>query len=199
VKGFVSISIPYFQRDPNTSFLQTYRKTHGDGFFICQFQEPGRAEKSFARYDNLTVIKKFMRINKTDMLIASPGMEIIDCMETPFVLPPWITEEELQVYAQKFQQTGYSTALNYYRAIELNWIYLAPWQGAKITVATKLIMGDRDLGYESTRNYINGDDFKRLVPNLEVAIMDGSHFIHQEKAQEVSHEIFSFFKKFSVD
>lgn len=46
---------------------------------------------------------------------------------------------------------------------------------------------------------MEGNVFKSLVPDLEVVILDGHHFIHQEKAQEVSHEILSFLSKISVD
>lgn len=82
-------------------------------------QEEGRAERAFAKYDYLTVMKKFLLIDKTDNLVSLPGMEIIDYLETPSSLPPWITEEELQVYADKFQESGFTGALNYYRAMDL--------------------------------------------------------------------------------
>ena len=82
-----------------------------------------------------------------------------------------------------------------------NWELLAPWQGSKITVPTKFIAGDKDVGFKSggTKDYVEGDMFKSLVPNLEVVILDGHHFIHQEKAQEVSDEILSFIRKLSMD
>lgn len=63
-------------------------------------------------------MKKFLLYNKTDYLVAPPGMELIDYLETPAVLPPWITEEDLQVYAEKFEESGFTGALNYFRAIE---------------------------------------------------------------------------------
>ena len=78
----------------------------------------GRAERAFAKYDCLTVIKKFLLINHGDVLVAPSGIEIIDHMETPS-LPPWITEDELQAYADKFQETGFTGGLNYYRAMDL--------------------------------------------------------------------------------
>lgn len=82
-----------------------------------------------------------------------------------------------------------------------NWELLAPWQGSKITVPTKFIAGDKDMGFESagTKDYVRGDVFKSLVPNHEVVILDGHHFIHQEKAQQVSDEILSFIRKLSLD
>lgn len=78
---------------------------------------------------------------------------------------------------------------------------MAPWQGSKITVPTKFMIGDKDFGFEfiGTKQYVTGDVFKEFVPNLEVVILDGHHFIQQEKAQEVSDEILSFLQKFSMD
>lgn len=64
-------------------------------------------------------MKKFLLIGKVDNLVAPEGMEIIDYLETPSVLPPWITEEELQVYADKFQESGFTGPLNYYRNMDL--------------------------------------------------------------------------------
>ncbi|XP_050292271.1 uncharacterized protein LOC126733128 [Quercus robur] len=201
VKALVNLSAPYFQRSQTSGVVDYFRELFGDGCYVYQFQEPGRAEKAFARYDYLTVMKKFLLLTKTDYLVAPPGMEIIDYLETPSVLPKWITEEELQVYADKFQESGFTGPLNYYRAMNLNWELLAPWQGSKITVPTKFIIGDKDIGFESigTREYVTGDVFKRFVPNLEVVIIDGHHFIQQEKAQEVSDEILSFLRKFTMD
>lgn len=88
-------------------------------FVGLALQKPGRAERSFARYDCLTVLKKFLLITKTDLLIPPPGMEIVDFLSTPSVLPSWITEEELMVFADKFQESGFTGAFNYYRAMDL--------------------------------------------------------------------------------
>ncbi|CAK9157093.1 unnamed protein product [Ilex paraguariensis] len=199
VKGVVCLSVPFSPRSPNIKLIDSFNQMFGDGHYISQFQEPGRAEMAFARYDYLTVMKKFLLINKTDQLIAPPGMEIIDFLETPSFLPPWITEEELQVYADKFQESGFTGPLNYYRAMDLNWELLAPWQGSKITVPAKLIIGDKDIGFDcgGTKEYIEGNMFKSLVPNHEVIILKGHHFIQQERSQEVSNEILSFLHKFS--
>ncbi|KAE8675754.1 TMV resistance protein N-like isoform X1 [Hibiscus syriacus] len=55
---------------------------------------------------------------QTDNLIAPPGMEIIDYLEIPSRLPPWMTEDELQVFADKFRESGFVGAFHYYRAME---------------------------------------------------------------------------------
>lgn len=81
-----------------------------------------------------------------------------------------------------------------------NWELLGAWVGAKVTVPAKFIIGDKDIGIEvlGTMEYVKGSFFKSLVPNLEdIVILDGHHFIQQEKAQQVNHEILSFLQKFT--
>ncbi|KAK9113053.1 hypothetical protein Scep_020572 [Stephania cephalantha] len=195
VRGLVAMSIPYQPRSPNYKTVEALRKVFGDGYYMSQFQEQGRAEKAFARYDYVTVMKKLMLVDKDGAMIAPPGVEIIDSLQVSPTLPSWITEEELQLYADKFQESGFTGPLNYYRAMDLNWELLAPWQGLKIEVPTKFIIGDKDIGYHSagTKDYIEGPVFRSLVPNLEVVVMaNAHHYIQMERAQEVNDEILSF-------
>uniref|UniRef100_A0A5B7BQ49 soluble epoxide hydrolase n=1 Tax=Davidia involucrata TaxID=16924 RepID=A0A5B7BQ49_DAVIN len=194
VKALVNLGVPYMPRSP-VKPIEFFTKTFGEGFYISQFQESGRAEKSFAQYDCLTILKKFLLINGPDLLAAPPGVEIIDFLDTPSSLPPWITEEELQTRASKFETSGFTGALNYYRAMDMNWKLLGPWEGGKISVPTKFIVGNKDMGFRSfgMQHYIEGEEFKSIVPNMDVVIIDGHHFIQQERAEQVTDEILSFF------
>ncbi|KAH0864735.1 hypothetical protein HID58_081946 [Brassica napus] len=81
--------------------------------------KPGRVEAAFAKHDILTVMKKFLLTTRTDYLVAPPDTEIIDDLEMPSTIPDWITDDELQVYAYKFQRSGFTGPLNYYRAMDL--------------------------------------------------------------------------------
>lgn len=80
-------------------------------------QEPGRAERAFDRYDAATVLKKFYSIELDD-LTAPPGVEIIDFLEASSSPLPWMTEEELGQYAEKFQKSSFTGPLNYYRMMD---------------------------------------------------------------------------------
>ncbi|KAJ7978319.1 Epoxide hydrolase 2 [Quillaja saponaria] len=195
VKALVTFGVPYRPRSKESKPIEFMTKIFGEGFYIAQFQELGKAEKSFAKYDCKTVLEKLLLINGPDLLAAPPGVDIIDFLETPASLPSWVTEEEINFCAEKFEKSGFTGALNYYRAMDRNWELLGPWHGAKIYVATKFIVGDKDVGFQAfgTKDYIEGEEFKTLVPNLEVVLMDGHHFIHQEKAEQVTNEILSFF------
>ena len=81
-------------------------------------QEPGRAERAFGRYDVATVLKKFYAL-EIDELIAPPGVEIIDFLQAPSSPLPWMTDDELGQYAEKFQKTGFTGPLNYYRTLDM--------------------------------------------------------------------------------
>ena len=83
------------------------------------YKKPGRAEAAFAKHDCLSVMKKFLLITRTDYLVAPPDTEIIDHLEIPSTIPDWITEEEIQVYAEKFQRSGFTGPLNYYRSMDM--------------------------------------------------------------------------------
>src|SRR5262249_51244442 len=63
----------------------------------------------------------------------------------PPSLPPWLTEADVEVYVDQFEQTGYRGGLNWYRKLDRNWELLAPFVGLKIAVPALLIGGDRDL------------------------------------------------------
>jgi pimeloyl-ACP methyl ester carboxylesterase len=63
----------------------------------------------------------------------------------PTLLPPWLTEADVEVYVDQFERTGYRGGLNWYRNIDRNWELLAPFGGMKIAVPALLIGGDRDL------------------------------------------------------
>ncbi|KAJ3687136.1 hypothetical protein LUZ61_016300 [Rhynchospora tenuis] len=193
VRALVNMGVPYFPRHPSVKPTERF-KAFGEGFYITQFQEAGRAETSFAKYDVLTVLKKVFSI-KMDNLSAPPGMEIMDFLEAPTSNPEWISEDELQYFSEKFQKNGFTGPLNYYRNMDLSWALMAPWQGAKIQVPTKFILGNKDIGCISfgTSMYIKSGGLKAIVPNLEVVTIDGHHFIQQEKAEEVTSEILSYF------
>ncbi|KAJ7001307.1 hypothetical protein NC653_011668 [Populus alba x Populus x berolinensis] len=79
------------------------------------------------------------------------------------------------------------------RSCSMDWELLGPWQGVQIAVPTKFIAGDKDVGFVSfgTKDCINGEIFKEFVPNVEVVVIDGHHFISRRKLNEMS----SFFSK----
>ena len=42
-------------------------------------------------------------------------------------LPPWLTEQDIDVFAAEYARTGFRGGLNWYRNIDRNWELTAPW------------------------------------------------------------------------
>jgi len=61
-------------------------------------------KKLFSVFDDLLFIPKD---------IGFSGLQISD------TLPSWLTEEDINYYAKKFDQKGFTGGLNYYRAADL--------------------------------------------------------------------------------
>ncbi|KAJ6832552.1 uncharacterized protein M6B38_344330 [Iris pallida] len=199
VKALVNLSVPFMSRNPAMKPEDYFRLIYGDEHYICRFQEPGgAAEAEFARLGTKLVLKKFFAYrNLEPMSIPKEGWGSPD---DRVVLPSWISEEDVEYFASKFDKTGFSGPINYYRNFDLNLELTSPWTGVKIKVPTKFIIGDLDMSYHypGIQEYIHKGGFKKDVPLLEeVIVMPGvGHYINQEKAHEITHHILEFIQKF---
>lgn len=205
VRALVNLNVPFMARDPKTiNPMEVLRSTYGEDYYACRFQEPagpGEIEKDFAQVPT----EKMMMI-----LFSSFGPNpLIVPKETGFrgipdppCLPLGFSEADISFYANKFNQKGFTGALNYYRAINQTWDLMAPWIGVKIQVPVKFIIGDQDINYHvpGLREYILNGGFKKDVPRLEeVVVMGGvAHFPNQARPEEVSEHIYDFFKKLQL-
>ncbi|EXC03944.1 Epoxide hydrolase 2 [Morus notabilis] len=199
VKALVNLSVAFNPRNPNRKPYETLRALYGDDYYVCRFQEPGEIEAEFAEIGAATVIKEFYTYRSPKPLFMPKGKCFGHPKDTPIALPSWVSEEDMDYYASKFEKTGFTGGINYYRNIDRNWELTAPWTGAKMQVPVKFIVGDQDLVYNlyGTKDYIHKGGFKRDVPFLqEVVVMEGvGHFVNEEKADEVTQHIYDFFSK----
>ncbi|KAK4282765.1 hypothetical protein QN277_014103 [Acacia crassicarpa] len=199
VKAYVCLSVPIFPRHPQVKTLDGLRALHGDDYYMCRFQEPGKSEAEMAKVGTEYVMKTLLTTRQKGPLIFPKGEYKVNS-ETPQSLPSWLSEQDLAYYVSKFEKTGFTGGLNYYRNINLNWELTAPWGNARVKVPVKFITGELDLVYTSMglQDFIHGGGFKELVPNLEQVIVqkDVGHFNNQEAAEEISSHVYDFIKKF---
>ncbi|KAF5200745.1 Epoxide hydrolase a [Thalictrum thalictroides] len=200
VKALVNLSVHYFPRNPMLKPIQIIRAVYGDDFYVLRFQEPGEIEAEFARVGAETVIKKFLTLRDPGPLMIPKATGFGISPNSPITLPSWLTQKDVDYYAGKFEEKGFTGGLNYYRAFDLNWELTAAWTNAQLNVPVKFIVGDLDPSYHvpGAKEYIHGDAFKRDVPLLEeVIVMEGvAHFTQQESPTKVSKHILDFIQKF---
>ncbi|KAK7363555.1 hypothetical protein VNO77_05701 [Canavalia gladiata] len=200
IRALLNLCVPFTPRNPNTKPLQTLKAIYGNDFYICRFQEPGDIEAEFAQIGTARVLKEFLTYRNPGPLYLPKGNGFGHPLDSPIALPSWLSEEECNYYATKYEKTGFTGGLNYYRNLDLNWELTAPWTGAQVEVPVKFIVGDLDLTYNAPgmKDYIHKGGFKKNVPLLEdVVVIEGAgHFLHQERPDEINKHIHDFFRKF---
>ncbi|KAF7804870.1 bifunctional epoxide hydrolase 2 [Senna tora] len=203
VKALVNLSVAFIPRNPQRKPLESMRLLMGDNYYICRFQKPGEVEEEFARAGTARIIKKFLTSRNPRPPCVPKEIGFGGSPDTPITLPSWLSEEDVNYYATKFDQKGFTGGLNYYRALDLTWELTAPWTGLQIKVPVKFIIGDLDITYNTpgAKEYIHNGGFKRDVPFLqEVVVMEGvAHFLNQERPEEISAHIYEFINKFSSE
>ena len=76
------------------------------------------AEEDFSQIDTARLIKKFLggRSPKPPCVPKKIGFRGLPDLRT---LPSWLSEEDVNYYASKFSQKGFTGGLNYYRCLDL--------------------------------------------------------------------------------
>lgn len=94
------------------------------------YQEPGRAEADFGRFDAKTVVRNvYILFSRSELPIAHENQEIMDLVEPSTPLPSWFTEEDLAAYGALYEKSGFQTALQVpYRCLHFFLIaFLMKW------------------------------------------------------------------------
>ncbi|XP_019151783.1 PREDICTED: bifunctional epoxide hydrolase 2-like isoform X2 [Ipomoea nil] len=199
VKALVNMSVCFTPRNPKSKPLETLRAVYGDDYYICRFQEGGEIEGEFAVLGTKKVLQCFLTYyNPSPLYLPKKGKLFEGSTDD---LPSWLSKNDVDYYTSKFEKTGFTGGINYYRALDLDWELSAAWTGAKVMVPVKFIVGDLDITYNApgAKEYIHKGGLKRDVPLLEeVVVLEGvGHFIHEEKPHEINTHILNFLHNFS--
>jgi pimeloyl-ACP methyl ester carboxylesterase len=201
VRAVIALGLPYSPRGP-ISPLRAARTALGEGFYQNYFQKPGVAEAEFER-DVRTTLRKILYASSGDAtdeerasLVIPEGEGWLDRTADPEVLPAWLTEKDITHYATEFERTGFTGALNWYRAIDKSWELMAPWHLTGIVSPALFLVGERD----PVRAQLNWQEqiatMSRFVPNLKATtlIQGAGHWVQQERPEEVNTEMLAFLR-----
>ncbi|PON87836.1 Epoxide hydrolase-like [Trema orientale] len=195
VSGVVTLGVPYIL--PGPSAVQNHLLP--EGFYVSRWQQPGRAEADFGRFDVKTVIRNIYTLfSRSEVPVAGENQEIMDLFDPSTPLPPWFSEEDLLAYASLYEKSGFRFALQVpYRTLSVDIGITDP----KVNAPALLIMGEKDycLNFPGMEEYIRSGTVKHLVPDLDITFLEeGSHFVHEQLPEQVNHLIVTFLDKHSV-
>ncbi|PHU04341.1 hypothetical protein BC332_25163 [Capsicum chinense] len=196
VSAIATLGVPFLLAGPEAFPKDLLPK----GFYVLRWQEPGRAEKDFGRFDIKTVVKNiYILFSGSELQVAKDDEEIMDLVDPSTPLPTWFTEEDLANYASLYENSGFQLALQVpYRA----WLEDYGVEDLKIKVPCLLVMGEKDyaLKFGSLEQYITSGMVKEYVPNLETIFLpEGSHFVQEQFPDKVNQLIITFLNKLKMN
>lgn len=187
------LSVPYAPRGgprPSDVFA---RMGGPEEFYVSYFQRPGRAEAEIEP-DVRGWLAGFYAALSGDTMpgpgtpdphFVSPGGTLRDRFPAGR-LPHWLDESTLDVYAEEFERTGTSGALNRYRNMDRDWEDLADHDGAPVTQPSLFVGGALDASTTWLADAIAA--FPTTLPGLVSShiLDDCGHWIQQERPEDVN-------------
>ena len=195
VRAVGALSVPFSPR-PEAPPLDMLREAFkGQFFYQLYFQEPGVAEAEFEA-DIRTALRKFLflgsgQANPAGFAAKGPDEDLLSSLPDPDVLPPWLTEADLDFYVGEFERSGFRGPLNYYRNHNLTW---------RLTEGAPAVVGQPALfaaGEKDGVILMAADALRKMperVPNLRVneLIPDIGHWTQQEAPEPVNRLLVDF-------
>lgn len=196
VRAVASLSTPYQprgRRPPTTAM----REGIGEGYYMIYFQQPGVADEELNRDPRRSL--RMMLYSASGEApqhepIVPAGGGVLDYLTEPERLPAWLSEQDLDVFAEDYADAGFTGGLNWYRNLDRTWSLMAPWAGAKVTQPALYVGGERDLVVNGPGMRAHLAKLSQYVPNLRrtVLLPDCGHWTQQERPAEVNSELIQF-------
>ena len=208
--GVIALSGPFGprgQRRPTEIMPQSADSL----FYQLYFQTPGVAEGELEHDVRSSIRAMLYSIsgNAPDLADSvvdrnAAGMVnreggLLTKLVNPEVLPPWLSEADVDFYVSEFARTGFHGGLDWYRNIDRNWELLAAFAGMNISVPALYMAGERDvvLDFPGVRQRIA--DMAKFVPQLRrtIILRGCGHWTQQERAPDVNAAMIDFLRAFS--
>ena len=190
VSKIINLALPYQERTekPWVAFMEDIFGP--DNYFVHFNRQPGVADAVLDANP-----KRFLRNLYRKNVPATPpepGMMMINLAKADAPLgEPVMTDQDLDVFASAFDQSGFTGSINWYRNLDRNWEILAEVEPI-ITLPALMIYGDRDMIPKSP-------SLTKFVPNVDVVSLDCGHWIQQEMPDETNQAILAWLAKHDGD
>jgi pimeloyl-ACP methyl ester carboxylesterase len=178
VSAVAGLSVPFVPRSPAAP-IPIMRRHLGEDFYIVWFQKPGVADEALAR-----------DVRRTLTTHRQWTAEWADQRGPPPQRPPWLSEDELLVYVQAFERTGFSGGLNWYRNIDRNWELTAAVSERRVDQPALFLTGERD----PVRRFMPAEAMRGWVTDLreQVVVPGAGHWVHQQEPDAVNQALLRF-------
>jgi pimeloyl-ACP methyl ester carboxylesterase len=206
-RAAVGVSVPFVQWPaPPTQLMNMM---YGDRFFyILYFQPPGVAEAELDAnpYDSMCKVLwnaggvGFAGRDQSAEVPPMEGTGFLTMMREPparpFVGPegPWLTEDDLQIYADEFANSGHFGPISYYRNLDANFEIIKDLGPERVDMPVYFIGGTQDV--VNVMDPMGVERMKNLLPDFRGATIldDVGHWTQQEAPAAFNEALLGFLK-----
>jgi pimeloyl-ACP methyl ester carboxylesterase len=204
-RAAVGVSVPFVQWPaPPTQLM---KMMYGDRFFyILYFQTPGVAETELDAnaYDSMAKVLwnaggiGFAARDRSAKVPPMEGTGFLTMMgeppARPFVGPegPWLTEADLQIYADEFANSGHFGPISYYRNLDANYDIIKDLGAERVNMPVYFIGGTQDV--VNVMDPTGVERMKNLLPNFRGSTIldDVGHWTQQEAPAAFNEALLGF-------
>lgn len=195
VRGVVGLSVPFTPRPPVPP-TQLFRALAGDRFlYLLYFQEVGPADEELDHDPERTLRAMYSSISgdaprSSFRRIRREGGRYLDQFKPPPDLPPWLSDQDLEVFVGAFRKSGFTRPLHWYRNFDRNWVFTEAVAEARVEQPALFMVGQRD----HVRRLTPNDVMDGWVTDLRdsVVLPGCGHWTQQERPREVNEALLSF-------
>ena len=180
VKKIINLALPYQARTP-VPWIAFMESVFGeDNYFVHFNRKPGVAD-AILDGNARSFLRNLFRKN-LPALSPEPGMMMINLAQadTPSG-DPLMSDAEIDVFINSFEETGFTGSINWYRNMDRNWHLLADVDPI-VRQPALMIYGTQDMIPPS-------ENLADFVPHVEVVSLECGHWIQQEKPQDTTDAI----------
>jgi pimeloyl-ACP methyl ester carboxylesterase len=178
MRAVAGLSVPAMPRGPAPP-ATLLREHLGEDFYIAWFQEPGEADAALAADVRRTL---------TAREVWSRAWAAKD--EQPRPAAGWLGEENLQVYVEAYERTGFTGGLNWYRAFDRSWERTAHLEGRRVEQPALFLTGERD----PVAAFAPAALMEGHVTDLRASVVveGAGHWVNQERPDAVNAALLEF-------
>jgi|HubBroStandDraft_1064217.scaffolds.fasta_scaffold89235_2 pimeloyl-ACP methyl ester carboxylesterase len=200
VSSIFNMSVPYSAAPaPPTEIFQVIFE--GKFFYMLYFQPVGPAEAEFEA-DPRHFLRTMLyaaggegMANANALVVDAPaeGTKFMDILgEAPAQLPDWITEDDVDVYADAFNKSGFFGPVSFYRNMDANWGRSNGIEPSVYAYPVGFITGSLD-----PVNFMMpgaAEAMAGVMPDFRggTVVEGAGHWVQQEKPDEVNAALLQF-------
>ncbi|MEQ3637688.1 alpha/beta hydrolase [Alcanivorax sp.] len=201
IRAVIGMSVPYGGPAPVPPTVAMRKLFENRFFYMLYFQQADLPEQELEADISHSLRCIFHALSAEGIAAFNVGSEdtgFLQSMPVPDTQPRWMREEDLAYYVERFQHSGFTGPINWYRSMDISWEESGDDSNWQIPMPALFIGGLQDPVILFSQKALQR--MPDYIPQLRTVMLDQcGHWIQMEQATEVNREILAFLEEVDGD